>query len=77
MNRLRVFGIVALALLILLIATGAVAWWYFFGVTTVDAAELVPADTVAFASIPNGMVIAAGYQTSQLKTLVMRPTRSR
>jgi hypothetical protein len=62
---------VAFILLFLGLCTGV--WWYFFGANKVDAAELVPADTVAFATIPNAATIVAGYETSQLKTLVDSP----
>jgi hypothetical protein len=63
----------ALIGLILILVLGAAAWYYLFGPNQVAAAELVPGDTVVFATIPNGARLVADYQTSQLKTLVDAP----
>jgi len=60
-------------ILILILGVGAGAWWYLFGPNKVDSAELVPTDTVFFATIPNAASIVAGYETSQLKQLVEAP----
>jgi hypothetical protein len=68
----RVLLLLAVFVLILL-AGGVGAWWYLFGEPVIPSDELVPADTVAFASIPNGAAVLAGYQSSQLKTLVDSP----
>jgi hypothetical protein len=57
---------------VLLIASAG-AWWYFFGPNAVSAAQLVPGDTLAFATIPNAAGIGADYETSQLKKLVDSP----
>lgn len=57
--------------LLLLLAAGA--WWYLLGPNTVAAAELVPADTVAFATIPNAAKIVIGYQSSDLKKVIDSP----
>ena len=65
--RLLLVGFV----LILLLALGA--WWYLLGPDSVLAAELVPADTVAFLTIPNAGKLTVGYETSQLKKLVDAP----
>ena len=65
--RLALIGLA----LVLLLAAGV--WYYLFGPNKVAAAELVPADTLAFATIPNAARIVADYQTSQLKTLVDAP----
>ena len=73
MTRLRLLLLVGVALLVLLIGIGAGAWWYLFGANEVQAAELVPANTVAFATIPNAAALLEGYQTSKLKTLVDSP----
>jgi biopolymer transport protein ExbD len=67
MSRLLlVLGVV----FILLVGVAAGLWWYLFGPSSRQSAELVPATTVAFVSIPNAATIIAGYQTSHLKTLV-------
>jgi len=65
--RLLLIGIV----LILLLAAGA--WWYLFGPSAVLAADLVPADTLAFFTIPNAAKLTTGYETSQLKKLIDSP----
>jgi len=72
MTRSRVLALLGI-LLILILGGAAGAWWYLFGPVAVDAAELVPADTVFYATIPNAANIAAGYQGSQLKQLVDAP----
>jgi hypothetical protein len=66
---------IRLALLIfaLVLLLGAGAWYYLFGPNRVDAAELVPADTIVFATIPNAAKLVAGYQTSHLKQVVDAP----
>jgi len=65
---------IAVGILIAIVfGLGTGLWWYLFGTSTVAAAELVPSDTIAFATIPNAAEIVAGYQTSQLKTLVDSP----
>jgi hypothetical protein len=58
--------------LVLLLIVGF--WWYLYGSSTISCAELVPADTIAFATIPNGTDIAAGYGNSNLKAIVENPT---
>jgi hypothetical protein len=72
MTRLRLLLILGILLILLLAGVGA-AWWYLFGANSVAAQELVPGDTLVFATIPNAATIATGYQTSQLKTLVDSP----
>lgn len=59
--------------LVLILLLGLGAWWYLFGPNSVLAAELVPADTMAFITIPNAAKLASGYKTSQLKKLVDAP----
>ena len=73
MTRVRLLPVIAVVFLLLVAALCAGAWWYLFGANEVEAAELIPADTVVFATIPNAAAILAGYQTSQLKTLVESP----
>ncbi len=73
MTRTRFLLALAVAFLLLFLGLCAGVWWYLFGANKVQAAELVPADTVVFTTIPNGAAILAGYQTSQLKTLVDSP----
>lgn len=70
---MRTLLIVGVVLILLLLGAGAGAWFYLYGQPTVAAAELVPADTVVFATIPNAMAIATDYQTSHLKQLIDNP----
>jgi len=58
---------------VLILLLGAGAWWYLFGPNTVLAAELVPADSIAFLTIPNAAKLVTGYETSDLKKLVDSP----
>lgn len=74
MTRPRLVLILSILLLILLLlGGGGAAWWYLFGANSVAAEELVPGDTLVFATIPNAATLATGYQTSQLKTLIDSP----
>jgi hypothetical protein len=73
MTRARILILLALTFLILLLGVGGATWWYLFGPNQVDSADLVPADTIVFASIPNAATIVTAYQTSQLKQLVDSP----
>lgn len=66
MFRLR---LAVILLILFVLSLGGGAWWYLFGPNLVSAAELVPGDTLFFATIPNAAEIAAGYQGSQLKEL--------
>ena len=63
----------ALFLLGLVILLGLGAWYYLFGPNSVASSELVPANTVVFATIPNAADLTVGYQTSRLKTLIDSP----
>jgi hypothetical protein len=73
MTRVRLLLLLGVAFLFLLIGVGAGAWWYLYGTNEVDAADLVPANSIAFATIPNAVRVFQGYQTSQLKTLADSP----
>lgn len=73
MTRLRLLLLLGVAFILLLLGLSAGAWWYLFGANAVTAAELVPANTVLFATIPNGATVLEGYQTSHLKTLLDSP----
>jgi len=73
MTRARVVALLAIAVLVLLLGVGTAAWWYLFGPNEVDAADLVPADTIFYATVPNAANLISGYQTSQLKQLVDSP----
>jgi hypothetical protein len=73
MTRARVLILVGIVFLILALGAGAGAWFYLYGPNKIDAAELVPGDTLFYATIPNAATIATGYQTSQLKQLVDSP----
>ena len=72
MSRLRVPIILGILLLLLFLLAGG-TWWYLFGTNTLSAEELVPADTLVFATIPNAATVVTGYQSSNLKTLVDSP----
>ncbi len=48
------FFLVAGFVLAILIGAVTGAWWYLFGPAGIDPAQLVPAQTLALASIPNG-----------------------
>ena len=71
MTRPRLLLFLGIALILL--GLGAGVRWYLFGANEVDAAELVPANTVFFATIPNGATLLEGYQTSKVKTLLDSP----
>lgn len=60
--------------MLILAGLGAGGWWYLFGTNEIDSAELVPANTIFFASIPNAAALLEGYETSQAKTLVGSPS---
>ncbi len=61
------------ACLLLLAAFCAGIWWYLFGPNQVDSAELVPANTLFFASIPNAARLVDGYNSSKLHVLLANP----
>src|ERR1700678_2976184 len=69
----RLLLLLGVAFVLLLLGLSAGAWWYLFGPNEIDSAELVPANTVAFASIPDAAKVLEGYETSQLKTLIESP----
>ena len=73
MSRQRFLLLLGIAFLLLLAALGGGAWWYLFGTNEIESAELVPANTIFFASIPNAATLLEGYQTSQAKTLLESP----
>jgi hypothetical protein len=73
MSRSRLLATFGLLFLLLLAGLGLGAWWYLFGPNEFDSAELAPANSLVFASIPNGTAVLEGYETSQLKTIVSSP----
>ena len=73
MSSVRLILLLGALFLVLLLGVGAGAWWYLFGANDVDAADLVPANTIVFATIPNAVKIVDNYQMSQLKVLVESP----
>jgi hypothetical protein len=73
MTRQSSLLLLGVGFLAVLIALGAGAWWYLFGATEIDSADLVPANTIFFASIPNGATLLEGYETSKAKTLLDSP----
>jgi len=74
MTRSRLLLFVGVVLILLLVGLcGGFVWWYLYGANEIEAADLVPANTVVFATIPNGVSIATGYETSQAKTVVESP----
>jgi hypothetical protein len=73
MTRLQILLIAAVAAIVLFIGAAAGAYYYLFGAPDMAAAELVPANTLAFATIPNGAALVEAYETSQAKTLLASP----
>jgi hypothetical protein len=73
MSRLQILLIAFIAALVLSVGAGAGAWYYLYGAPAVSCAELVPADTLLFATIPNGTALATAYQGSQAQTLFSSP----
>jgi hypothetical protein len=73
MSRLQILLITFVSALLLSVGAGAGAWYYLYGGPEVAAAQLVPANTLAFATIPNGAAIFESYQTSQAKQLAISP----
>jgi hypothetical protein len=73
MSRLQILLVTFVAALLLSVGAGAGAWYYLYGGPEISAAELVPANTLAFATIPNGTAIVESYQTSQAKLLLASP----
>jgi len=67
MNRERLPLALSIAACLVLVVLGAGGvWYYLFGPNEIDSAELVPGNTIAFASIPNGVTIVEALQTSQV-----------
>jgi hypothetical protein len=73
MSRLQILLVTFVSALLLSVGAGAGAWYYMYGGPEVSAAQLVPANTIAFATIPNGAAIFESYQTSQAKQLAISP----
>jgi hypothetical protein len=73
MSRPRLLILLGVAFILLLLGGVGGVWWYLFGANEVEAAELVPGNSVFFATIPNALAILEGYETSRLKTLVESP----
>ena len=69
----RLLFLIGLTFVALLLAVAAGALWYLYPPVEVDMAQLVPANSVFFATIPNATNLLTGYQTSKLKTLVESP----
>jgi hypothetical protein len=67
------FRQIIVAVLVLVILLGVAAWYFIFGPARIAAAELVPADAVVLATIPNGAHLALDYETSHLKQIVDSP----
>ena len=73
MSRLQVLLIAGVAAIVIFFGAIAGAYYYLFGAPEVAAAELVPANTIAFATIPNGAALVEAYEASQAKTLLASP----
>ena len=73
MSPPRLLLIAAAALLVVLFGIGAGAWWYFFGPNEISGAELVPANTIAFVTIPNGALLVDAFGSSAAKKLADSP----
>jgi hypothetical protein len=69
----RLLFFIGVFFVVLLVGAIGVTYWYLFPPVEVDAAELVPGNTIFFATIPNATNVLAGYESSQLKTLVESP----
>jgi len=73
MTRLRLLFSLGLIFILFLFGLCAGVWWYLFGAPAISAAELVPANTIVFASIPNASTILDGYENSQAKSVLESP----
>ena len=73
MTRPATVLVVGLVLVLLVVGMGAGVWYYLFGANAIDSADLVPANTIFFASIPNAAVLVEGYELSQAKSLISSP----
>ncbi|MCE0522492.1 MAG: DUF3352 domain-containing protein [Methylacidiphilales bacterium] len=73
MTQLRLLFFIGGVVILLFLGLGVGAWWYLSGPNAVDSAELVPANSIAFASIPNGVAVLEGYRSSRMKTLIEAP----
>jgi biopolymer transport protein ExbD len=73
MTPLRLLFFLGIAFIIFLFGLCWGIWWYLFGSPAITAAELVPANTLVLATIPNAATIIDGYETSQVKTVVESP----
>jgi hypothetical protein len=69
----RLLLLLAIAFVLCLLGVGWGIYWYLFGTNEIDSAELVPANTVFFASIPNAAAIVNGYESSKAKALIESP----
>ncbi len=73
MSRQSFLLLLGVAFLLFLVALGGGVWWYLFGASEIESAELVPANTIIFASIPNAATLLQSYESSQAKTLLTSP----
>jgi hypothetical protein len=73
MSRQSFLLLLGVAFLLFLAVLGGGVWWYLFGTNEIESAELVPANTIFFASIPNAATLLEGYESSQAKTLLASP----
>jgi len=74
MSRPRPLPLIGAVVVLILAGLAGGAWWYLFGNNDLDSAELVPANTILFASIPNAATLLEGYETSQAKRLLDSPS---
>ena len=74
MSRERIPFLLAVAVVIIFLGLGVGGiWWYLFGPNPIDSAELVPGNTLAFATIPNGAAVVEGFEGSQAKSVLDSP----
>ena len=73
MTRTRLSLVLGACLILVVAGLVGSGWWYLFGANEIESSDLVPADAIAFASIPNAAPILLGYKASQLKTVIDDP----
>jgi hypothetical protein len=73
MSRLQALLIAAIAVVVLFVGAIGGIYYYLFGAPERTAAELLPANTIALATIPNGAALVEAYELSQAHALAASP----